>query len=99
MADFLSVAGASVSFTTGAASAAVALPTDGAGNTAKFVRIAAKGNIYCRPVLAAGTVSASNGILVSVGDALCLNTSGFTHLAHIQDAGAIVGCITPVDMA
>lgn len=95
--DFLAVAGASVAATTGAGSATVALPLDGAGNTAKFVRIASKGNIYVRPVQSGGSVSASNGILVVQGDALCLNVGGFSHIAHIQDAGAIAFTITPVD--
>lgn len=96
--DFLAVAGASVAATTGASSATVALPLDGAGNTAKFVRIASKGNVYVRPVLSGGSVSASNGILVVQGDALCLNVGGFSHIAHIQDAAAVAFTITPVDM-
>lgn len=96
--DFLAVAGASVAATTGATSAVVALPLDGAGNAAKFVRIASKGAVYVRPALAAGSVTASNGILVNQGDALCLNVGGFTHIAHIQDAAAVGFTITPVDM-
>lgn len=96
--DFLAVAGASVAATTGASSAVVALPLDGAGNTAKFVRIASKGTVYVRPALSGGSVTASNGILVNQAESLYLNVGGFTHIAHIQDAAAVGFTITPVDM-
>jgi hypothetical protein len=96
---FYSVAGDSVAATTGAASALLELPNDGAGNDAKYVRIAAKGNIYCRPARTGGSVTAANGILVQSGDAITLNVAGYTHIAHIQDAGAIAFTVTPIESA
>lgn len=95
----IAVAGASSGLTAGSASAAAAIPNDAAGNVAKYVRVAAKGNIYVRPTQSGGTVTTGNGVLVTISDALLLNVSGFTHIAHIRDGASDVGfTITPIEM-
>jgi len=82
--------------TSGGSSAEVAIPNNGDGATARYVRIAATGTCHVKPVLT-GTDATTNDILVGPGDAVFLNVQGYTHIAYIQQASASKIVITPVE--
>lgn len=86
--------GASTTVTTGAASARVALPVDGAGKPPKYIRVLPAGaNAIVRPG-DSGVIATSSDILCSPNFDLILNVTGFTHIAHIQQ-----GAATPLNIA
>jgi hypothetical protein len=95
--DFNVVIAQGVQVTTGAASAAQAIPNDASGQRAKFVRVSSKATAYVQP--GASTVTATTAsILISASEALYLNVLGMTHIAHIQETAATIVNITPLEV-
>ena len=74
----------------------MAIPNNGDGATARYVRIAATGTAHVKPVLT-GAASTKADILVGPGDAVYLNVQGFTHIAYIQQTAGSKVVITPVE--
>jgi hypothetical protein len=95
--DYFSIAGASVSATTGASSAVLALPTASDGTVARRVLVqTVAGACYARPALAAGSVAAGTGLVITTTP-IALNVRGNTHIAHIQITGAQTLVVTPLE--
>jgi hypothetical protein len=94
--SYISVAAVGTQVTTGAASAATAIPTNSNGTKPKFVRLQALGNCYVKPGLAAA-VATVNDILLSPNEAVILNVVGCSHIAAIQNAAAEKFNITPLE--
>jgi hypothetical protein len=85
--------------TSAASSATVAIPTDAAGNTARYVRVAVfSGSAYVLPGFS-GTTATTGSILVQNNDSVILNVRGCTHIAYLQGAAAEKITITPLDDA
>lgn len=81
---FMAVSTTGVTVTTGAASAAVAIPVDGSGNRPNYVRIAATAESYVK--IGIGSPAATNqDILVQPSDAVHLQVpKGATQVTYIQ---------------
>lgn len=94
----LCVIAASTQVTTGAASVATAIPVDGSGVTAKYIRVTSKGNAYIRPGASGVVAAAASAILLISTESIVLNVTGMTHLAHIQETSASVLQITPLEV-
>ncbi len=94
--DLLVVNAAGTQVTTGASSAAVAIPNAADGNRARFVRLQSTGNAYVRPGPSGASCTASD-ILLSPNEALLLNVQGFTHIAYLQETAAAKINITPLE--
>jgi hypothetical protein len=94
----LCIVAASTQVTTGVSSVATAIPVDGSGATAKYVRVTAKGNAYIRPGLSGAVAAASSSILLIAAESIILNVYGMTHLAHIQETTASILQITPLEV-
>ena len=94
----LSVIGTPVNVATGAASAVLALPLCAAATKARFVWVqTVAGQCYVIPGLAATTVVAGAGIVISTSPVI-INVTGFTHLAHIQITGAQTLVVVPLEV-
>ena len=98
MASFpaVMVAAAGVSVTTGASSANVAIPNAADGNRARFVMITAKATAYVK-FGAAGVTATSSDVLVGPGQPVIFAVKPFTHVAHLQETGATLVNIVPVE--
>jgi hypothetical protein len=84
--------------TTSGTSSATAIPNDGNGTKAKWVRLQALATCYVRPGFS-GTTAVVGDILLSTGEALILDVQGFTHIAAIQETASAKFNITPLDNA
>ena len=73
--------------TTGAASANVAMPVNSAGQTPKWVRLAATAACYVN-LGAAGNTAAAGDILVQPADSIVLRAAGVASIAAIQVTAA-----------
>lgn len=98
MASFpaVMVAAAGVSVTTGASSASVAIPNAADGNRARFVMVTAKATAYIK-FGASGVAATSNDILVGPGQPVVFAVKPFTHMAHLQETGAALVNLVPVE--
>ena len=95
--DYYSLAGTPVSASTGGSSATLALPVSANTATARRVLVQmVAGSCYARPVQTGGTVAAGAGFVVTTIP-VALNVRGFTHIAHIQIAGAQTLVVTPLE--
>jgi hypothetical protein len=93
---FFTVAAPGAAITTGAASAAAPIPNDASGNRARRVRLQALATCYVRPGFA-GTTCTPGDLLLTPGEAVFLDVTPFTHIAHLQQEAAAVFVITPVE--
>lgn len=91
----ISVAGTGA--TTGAASASVAIPNDSSGNRAKYLLVTAQGSSYVLPG-ASGVTATTSSPIVNAGQALLLDVSGHTHIAHLQLTAGQRVVFTPVEL-
>ena len=86
-----------VSQASGAASAGAALPTNSAGNIARYYRIAATTPACFRFGYGSLPTAVATDIQIQPGDAVILTANGATHFAVIQvSAGGIVQ-ISPLE--
>lgn len=95
--DFFTIIATGTQVTTGAASARVAIPNNGAGVVAKYVRLQGIANAYIRPGDST-VVAAATDILLSPNEAVILNVQGMTHIAYIQETAATKVNITPLEV-
>lgn len=94
----LTIAGTTVSATTGAASAVLALPNCADGTRAKWVWVSTvAGSCYAKPSLSGGTAVAGACPVITTAP-IILNVSGYTHLAHIQITGAQTLVVSPLEV-
>ncbi|MBX6367952.1 MAG: hypothetical protein IRZ04_08220 [Rhodospirillales bacterium] len=93
---FISVAASGVAITTGAASAVAAIPNDASGNRARRVRLQALATCYVRPGFA-GTTCTTGDLLLTPYEAVLLDVTPFTHIAHLQQTAGAVFVMTPVE--
>jgi hypothetical protein len=91
----VTVTGANI--TTGAASAAVAIPTDASGVVARRVRVAATSAAHVR-IGTVGLSAVATDLLLQPNDAVKLTVPvGCTHIAAIQDTSAGVVNVVPLE--
>ncbi|MCC6468597.1 MAG: hypothetical protein IT563_09765 [Alphaproteobacteria bacterium] len=90
------VAATGTTATTGASSAAVALPNAADGNRARFVMVTAKATAYIK-FGASGVTATANDILVGPGAPVVFAVKPFTHFAHLQETGATLVNVVPVE--
>jgi hypothetical protein len=93
------ITSAGVQIATSGSSARSAIPNDSAGNVPRYVRLSATAAACIR--LGISTVTAANtDTQVQPGDSLVLAIpSGMTHIAAIQQSGAGVVQISPLENA
>lgn len=98
MASFqaVMVAVAGTTVTTGASSASVAIPNAADGNRARFVMVTAKATAYIK-FGGAGVTATASDILVGPGAPVVFAAKPFTHVAHLQETGATLVNIVPVE--
>lgn len=93
----ISIMATGVNITTGAASAASALPVALSGEVPRYVRITATANARVRLGLV-GLTALATDVMVQPGDALILEVPrGITHAAAIQDTAAGMVNIAPLE--
>lgn len=90
------VAGKSIQTATGAASANVAIPTDGAGQPAKAIRVALTAAAWVRMGKGAQTAVAGD-MMIQPGDAVLLACGGCDNIAAIQVAAAGVMSVVTIE--
>ena len=95
--DIYQVSQTGASTALGAASAGGTLPTNSAGNTARYVRMATTTGAYVRVGNGAQT-AVNTDLLVLPGQAIVLDCSGCTHYAGLQAATGGVLVVTPVEV-
>lgn len=86
--------------TSGAASASVAIPVNGAGTTARAVRIICPVSATYAYVRAGNStvVATANSVSATNTEELILDVTGCTHIAYIQgSAGALIN-IVPIEI-
>jgi len=94
---FIVVNAVGITVTTGAASAAIAIPVDASGNRPNYVRIAATAESYVKVGIGSPACTA-NDILIQAADAVILQIpKGATQITHIQGAGPARVNIVPLD--
>lgn len=82
-ADVITIAQNGTTVTTGATSAAVAIPVNQSGSRPLYIRVASTNESYVQ--LGGATVAATaNSLLIQPADAALLAVGGHTHIAHIQ---------------
>ena len=86
--------GAVISFS--GTSASVAIPTDSAGTTPKYLRLAATQACYAR-LGASGVTAAAGDLLVQPADAVVIKTHGLGYVAALQVSGGGVLQISPLE--
>jgi hypothetical protein len=93
---FIAVNAAGTTVTTGAASAAVNIPTDGSGtNRPNYIRVAATAESYFN---VRGVAATTNDILVQPSDAVVIQVpKGVTQVNYIQGAASAKMNIVPLD--
>lgn len=82
--------------TTGASSAAVAIPNASDGNRARFVMVTAKATAYIK-FGSSGVAATSSDILVGGGAPVIFAVKPFTHFAHLQETAATLVNVVPVE--
>ena len=82
--------------TTGAASAAIAVPVDASGVRAEKVLVTVEGSSYVLPGLST-VVATTESIIMSHDSPMMFDVRGLTHIAHLQLTAAQRITITPVD--
>lgn len=82
--------------TTGASSAAVAIPNASDGNRARFVMVTAKSTAYIK-FGSSGVAATSSDILVGGGAPVIFAVKPFTHFAHLQETAATLVNVVPVE--
>lgn len=90
------VGAAGTTVTTGAASAAVAIPNAGDGNRARFVMVTAKATAYIK-FGASGVTATANDILLPANNPVIFAVKPFTHFAHLQETAATLVNVVPVE--
>lgn len=97
MDDFFTITAVGSTVTTGAASAAQAIPVANDGNRPRFIRIAATVESYVK-LGTSGVVATTNDILVQPADAVILQVpTGVTHVGYIQGTATGKVNITPLE--
>lgn len=92
---FFCVNAVGATVTTGAASAAVNIPTDASGNRPNFVRVAATTESYFN---VRGVAATTNDILVQPSDAVVVQVpKGITQINYIQGTSTGKVNIVPLD--
>lgn len=81
---------------TGAASARTAIPTNAAGATPNYIRVAARNECYIK-VGSATVTATANDSLIQPADSLVLRVQGNTHIAYIQGASAGLVNVVPLE--
>ena len=79
-----------------ATSANVAIPTDSASTTPKYIRVAANAACYVK-IGPAGVTATAGDLLVQPADAVVLNVHNLTHIAAIQVSSAGTVQISPLE--
>ena len=80
-----------------AASAGTTLPVDSAGNTPRYVRVAATQAACFRFGYGSLPTAVTNDLQVQPGDAVILTTNGATHFAVIQVSTGGVVQVSPLE--
>jgi hypothetical protein len=94
--NLISVAAAGTQVTTGAASATTAIPNNAAGTRARRLRLQALAPCYVRPGFS-GTTCTTGDILLTASEAVLLDVTAFTHIAHLQETAAAKFVMTPLE--
>ena len=79
-----------------ATSASVAVPTDSAGSTPKYLRLAATQACYAR-LGGSGVTAAAGDLLVQPADSVVIKTHGLGYIAALQVANGGVLQISPLE--
>jgi hypothetical protein len=98
MASFpaVTVAAVGTTVTTGASSAAVAIPNAADGSRARFVMVTAKATAYIK-FGTTGVTATVNDILVGPGAPVVFAVKPFTHFAHLQESASTLVNVVPVE--
>lgn len=92
---FVAVNAVGTTVTTGAASAAVNIPTDASGNRPNYIRVAATTESYFN---VRGATATNNDVLVQPSDAVIIQVpKGVTQVNYIQGGSAGRMNIAPLD--
>jgi len=83
--------------TSGATTAAIAIPVDSSGVKAQTVLVSVEGSTYVLPGIT-GVEATNASTIVNAGAPLLLNVMGLTHIAHLQLTAAQRITVTPVEM-
>lgn len=95
--EFITSIKTGANLTTGAASVAVAIPTDSAGNVPRLIRVSATAaaHVALGPV---GRTALVTDLMVMPSDAITLSVPrGFTHVCAIQDTATGTVNIAPLE--
>lgn len=93
----ISVFSTGISIATSATSASATIPLDSAGNTPRYIRIAATAAACVRLALTGTPTAVTTDLQVQPGDAVIIATGGCTKIAAIQVAAAGVVQVSPLD--
>ncbi|WP_442498790.1 hypothetical protein [Methylobacter sp. sgz302048] len=99
MKEAIKITATGITVTTGAASAATAIPNTASGKTARIVRVICpvpSAYAYIKPGTSTTTATA-DCIAVTANEQLILDVNGCTHIAHIQGSAAAKINIVPIE--
>lgn len=82
---------------TGASSAAAAIPDNANGETPEYVLLACSGDAYFKPGQSGVSVTPLNGTLITSASPMILHVKGQTHIAHLQRSTSQALSITPLE--
>ena len=83
-ADFLTVLATGSTVTTGASSASMTIPVDSAGNSPRYIRVAATTESYVKLGVSSATATTNDLLIQPADSAILAIPSGITKLAYIQ---------------
>lgn len=83
--------------TTSSVSAAISIPLDANGTTARHLMLSATAACHINLSNSTGTSATAGDLMVQAGDRLCLDSRGATAISYIQDSASGKLNIAPLE--